>query len=138
MSIPVTLCEAWILTLLLADLVPLIQVAAWRSYVNILATLGRSIGGPLGGVLADTIGWRWAFKGQGPLITIAIILVALKLPSRGTSSVPATQQKGQPSKLRRIDFVGAFSLALTIVSLLGALSCKNPPKFNLPVGLIQP
>ena len=41
------------------DLVPLIQVASWRSYVNVFATLGRSIGGPLGGFLADTVGWRW-------------------------------------------------------------------------------
>lgn len=41
------------------DLVPLIEVATWRSYVNLLATLGRSIGGPLGGFLADTVGWRW-------------------------------------------------------------------------------
>ena len=30
--------------------------------------------------------------------------------------------KGQPSKLRRVDFVGALLLALTIVSFLGALS----------------
>lgn len=46
-------------TNILKDLVPLIQVAAWRSYVNVFSTLGRSIGGPLGGWLADTIGWRW-------------------------------------------------------------------------------
>jgi predicted MFS family arabinose efflux permease len=41
------------------DLVPLIQVAAWRSYVNVISTLGRAIGGPLGGWLADAVGWRW-------------------------------------------------------------------------------
>jgi hypothetical protein len=41
------------------DLVPMIEVATWRSYVNLLATMGRSIGGPLGGLLADTVGWRW-------------------------------------------------------------------------------
>jgi MFS family permease len=41
------------------DLVPLIEVATWRGYVNLLATSGRSIGGPLGGFLADTVGWRW-------------------------------------------------------------------------------
>lgn len=42
-----------------SDLVPLIHVAAWRSYVNVVGTIGRSIGGPIGGLLADTIGWRW-------------------------------------------------------------------------------
>jgi len=40
------------------DLVPLRNVATWRSYVNVVSTLGRSIGGPIGGFLADTIGWR--------------------------------------------------------------------------------
>jgi MFS family permease len=108
-----------VVSILITDLVPLIQVAAWRSYVNIVATLGRSIGGPLGGLLADTIGWRWSFTGQGPLMLIAILLVAYKLPS--TTSTCASS-KGQSSKLRRIDFAGAFMLATTIVALLGALN----------------
>jgi hypothetical protein len=56
------------------------------------------------------------------LITLAIVLVALKLPSQSTTPTSIIQLKGQPSKLRRIDFIGAFTLALTIVSLLGALS----------------
>lgn len=41
------------------DNVPLRDVAMWRSFVNMAATMGRSSGGPLGGFFADTIGWRW-------------------------------------------------------------------------------
>lgn len=41
------------------DLLPLREVAQWRAYVNLVATLGRSMGGPLGGWLADVVGWRW-------------------------------------------------------------------------------
>ena len=48
-----------LVSILITDLVPLREVAAWRSYVNVVATTGRSIGGPLGGSLADTVGWRW-------------------------------------------------------------------------------
>lgn len=40
-------------------MVPIREVASWRSYVNIAATTGRSLGGPIGGYLIDTIGWRW-------------------------------------------------------------------------------
>lgn len=40
-------------------MVPIREVATWRSYVNIAATTGRSLGGPIGGYLTDTIGWRW-------------------------------------------------------------------------------
>ena len=51
---------------------------------------------------------------------IAIILVASKLPNpRNTQEITS---KGQPSKLRRVDFIGAILLALTIVSFLLALS----------------
>ncbi|KAG4427507.1 hypothetical protein IFR05_017011, partial [Cadophora sp. M221] len=123
-----------IVSILITDLVPLIQVASWRSYVNVVATIGRSIGGPLGGYLADTVGWRWSFIGQSPIIGLAIILVALRLPSHTsppalpTITKPAKPTR-QPSKLRRVDFIGAFLLALTIVSLLGALSLGGQ---NLP------
>ena len=41
------------------DKVPLRDIAAWRGYVNVASTVGRSAGGPFGGYLADTIGWRW-------------------------------------------------------------------------------
>jgi MFS family permease len=41
------------------DLFPLREVASLRSYVNIVATTGRSLGGPIGGALSDSIGWRW-------------------------------------------------------------------------------
>ncbi|KAH7379780.1 major facilitator superfamily domain-containing protein [Cadophora sp. MPI-SDFR-AT-0126] len=118
-----------IVSILITDLVPLIQVASWRSYVNVVATIGRSIGGPLGGFLADTVGWRWSFIGQGPIITLAIFLIALCLPSHTSPAVeplaqskPHSQGQRQPSRLHRVDFIGALLLASTIVSLLGALS----------------
>lgn len=48
-----------VLTCVLTDMVPIREVASWRSYVNIAATTGRSLGGPIGGFLTDTVGWRW-------------------------------------------------------------------------------
>lgn len=46
-------------SILLTDLVPLHEVAAYRSYVNIVQTVGRSCGGAIGGLLTQTMGWRW-------------------------------------------------------------------------------
>lgn len=51
----------------------------------------------------------------------AIALVAYKLPTRSSSDEPI-QVKDGPSKLRRIDFVGAFLLTGTIAAFLGSLS----------------
>lgn len=46
-------------SILLADLVPLQDVAVYRSYVNIFSTVGRSCGGLVGGLVAEYMGWRW-------------------------------------------------------------------------------
>ncbi|KAM3084217.1 hypothetical protein ACMFMF_001574 [Clarireedia jacksonii] len=121
----------------MSDLVPFIQVAAWRSYVNVVGTIGRGIGGPLGGLLADTIGWRWSFIGQGPVMLVAIILVAAKLPAHSTSDI--VQPETEHSRLRRIDFFGAFLLASTVASFLGALSLggqKLPWSHPIVIGLL--
>lgn len=111
-----------IVSIVITDLVPIRQVAAWRSYVNVFHIFGRSVGGPLGGFLADTVGWRWSFLGQVPLTFLAILLVAIKLPP---SESTKPQVKGQPSKLGRVDFIGSILLASTLLSLLGALSLAS-------------
>ena len=114
---------------------PLRDVAVWRGYVNVASTVGRSAGGPFGGYLADTIGWRWSvlsalenditwqlilprsFYTQCPLALVSIILVACKLDGPDNSQEYDTTESSL-EKLRRIDFLGSASLALTIVASL--------------------
>lgn len=104
-----------LVSILITDLVPLRDVASWRSYVNIAATTGRSIGGPLGGWLADTVGWRWSFLGQVPLAAIAVLLIGMTLPPRPYHE---NNEGTVRSKLARIDFFGATFMALSILCLL--------------------
>lgn len=104
-----------LVSILITDLVPLRDVATWRSWVNIVATTGRSIGGPLGGWLADTVGWRWSFLGQVPFAGVAIFLVWLILPSRIHHH---PDEEIRESKFGRIDFLGAILMTLSILSLL--------------------
>ena len=104
-----------LVSILITDLVPLRDVASWRSYVNIVATTGRSIGGPLGGWLADTVGWRWSFLGQVPLASIAMVSIGMTLPSHQTPEIDGETQR---RKLGRIDFVGATFIALSILCFL--------------------
>lgn len=47
-----------LVSLVITDLLPVREVATWRSYVNVVAVSGRCMGGPLGGWMADIIGWR--------------------------------------------------------------------------------
>lgn len=43
----------------IADLVSPSKVAVLRSYLSVASTLGISSGGPIGGLLTQTVGWRW-------------------------------------------------------------------------------
>jgi MFS family permease len=63
--------------LILQDLVPVRSIAAWRSYVNIAATAGRSFGGPIGGSFTDSVGWRWYERMLASLKKILITGIGL-------------------------------------------------------------
>ncbi|KAK1978154.1 major facilitator superfamily transporter [Colletotrichum cereale] len=98
--------------LLITDLVPLRDVAAWQAGVNLAATVGRSLGGPVGGWLADTIGWRWSFLGQSPIFLVAVLLCWFFLPE---GERPGEARKGS---LADIDFLGAALLSLFVLAFL--------------------
>ncbi|KAJ6088220.1 hypothetical protein N7486_009481 [Penicillium sp. IBT 16267x] len=107
-------------SVIITDLVPKREIATWRAYVNIAMTLGRSIGGPVGGWLSDTIGWRWLFLLQAPFVAHAAFLVILKLPvAQDTTGIDAL--KSGQSKLSQVDFLGTGLLATGIVALIGLL-----------------
>ncbi|EXJ70854.1 uncharacterized protein A1O5_05845 [Cladophialophora psammophila CBS 110553] len=108
-----------------ADVVPVREVASWRSYVNIAATTGRAVGGPLGGWLCDTIGWRWCFYGQVPPTILGLLLILWKLPNRTRKSVKPVEEASFRQKLRRVDMAGAVTLIATIISFLLALEFLN-------------
>ncbi|KAJ5951515.1 uncharacterized protein N7479_009928 [Penicillium vulpinum] len=103
-------------SIIITDIVPKREVATWRAYVNIAMTLGRSLGGPLGGWLSDTIGWRWLFILQAPFFALAAVLVIVKL---NVGEKADSTSKG--SKLAQVDFLGTALLASSIVSIVTLL-----------------
>jgi MFS family permease len=48
-----------VVSILFSDIVPLRERGTWQGYLNIVYATGFALGGPLGGLLTDTIGWRW-------------------------------------------------------------------------------
>lgn len=48
-----------VVAILLSDLVPLKDRGVWQGKISILFFAGTATGAPLGGVLADSVGWRW-------------------------------------------------------------------------------
>ncbi|PLN78470.1 efflux pump antibiotic resistance protein [Aspergillus taichungensis] len=101
-------------SVIITDIVPRRDLASWRAYINIAMTLGRSVGGPLGGWLTDAVGWRWLFLLQIPFIAAGAILVIVKLQIAPPDTTYA-------ASIRRVDFLGTALLATSIISLITVL-----------------
>ncbi|KAI0660206.1 MFS general substrate transporter [Cubamyces menziesii] len=99
-------------SIVMSDIAPLRKRGTLQGFGNIAFAAGQATGAPLGGFLADSIGWRWAFLIQVPLTTLAILSVGfgLKLPRSPTGDFRA--------KLARIDFLGAGTLVVAVFTLL--------------------
>ncbi|KAK2597096.1 hypothetical protein N8I77_012964 [Diaporthe amygdali] len=115
-----------LVSLVITDILPVREVASWRSYVNVAAVSGRCIGGPLGGWLADVIGWRLqvtikSFIGQAPIFAISILLCWISLPTMRTNPImskDATASQSKFGKLRQVDFMGSTLLAAFLILIL--------------------
>lgn len=104
-----------ITTFVTSDLVPLRKRGVWQGIGNVAFGLGSGLGGVFGGLINDSLGWRWAFLIQVPFIVVSGILVAflVKVPVRESDTW---------ERLKRIDFLGAITLVLTLVTLLLGLN----------------
>ena len=118
-------------SILIQDLVERKEVAWWRGIANVAKTMGRTLGGPLGGWLSDIIGWRWGFIGQGPVMGVAFVLVAwrLKVPSDEVVRLKAPAKNWMDNemlmKLKRVDFGGAGLITISIVLVILAMDLPN-------------
>lgn len=74
----------------------------------------------MGGVVADTIGWRWAFLLQVPILLLTFILVFIN-----AHYVMPGQSRSRKEMLARIDYFGSLTLVLSLGSLVLSLSFKN-------------
>jgi MFS family permease len=55
-----------VMAILMTDLVPLRERAMWQGYINTVYSVGVAAGAPIGGVLADSVGWRWYVSSPDP------------------------------------------------------------------------
>ncbi|EIW82224.1 vacuolar amino acid permease [Coniophora puteana RWD-64-598 SS2] len=111
----------------ITDLIPLKQRGLYQGMTNILFGLGAGLGGPVGGWVNDTLGWRAAFLLQIPLLFISFTIVALKVNIKLSDEI-----QNQPlwTKLRRIDGLGAFTLVLAVGTLLLGFSLKTTEELS--------
>lgn len=139
-------------SILLTDIIPLRERGIWQGYLNIIFGAGTATGAPLGGLVAESLGWRWyavarhfrsgwrdeaevrngltppslprSFIGQVPLLGAAFLAAyfGLDLPTLDSSHVR--------DKLARIDFLGAFFLVSAVLCLLIGLDNGSNTGWN--------
>jgi EmrB/QacA subfamily drug resistance transporter len=82
-----------------------------------IAGLGNAAGPLIGGLLTDTVGWRWIFWLNVPLTVVSLVIGALSITESSDETVP-----------RRIDIAG---LALVIVGIgLFTLTFDRAPSWG--------
>ncbi len=80
--------------------------------INVMAVyLGLTVGGPLGGIIVDTIGWRWIFLINLPIGIVVLVWGWVMLPREERAT-------GAP----RLDWGGSALLGVFLVSLLVPLT----------------
>ena len=104
-----------VVSIMLSDIIPLRERGVWQGIVNIIFASGSGCGAPLGGIITDLVSWRWAFLAQAPLAALAFASVAfiVKLPPRDHAD--------WKTKIRRVDFLGAFVLVSAVFCLVFGL-----------------
>ncbi|KAL3475155.1 major facilitator superfamily domain-containing protein [Aspergillus californicus] len=120
-----------VVSILLSDIIPLRDRGVWQGIINIIYASGAGIGAPLGGILADYIGWRWAFIAQFPLCVLAFTAVSIML------DLPAPQDSHWKTKLRRIDFPGAIVLIGAVLGFLVGFDRGSNVSWTMPLTVIS-
>ncbi|KAL2822750.1 major facilitator superfamily domain-containing protein [Aspergillus cavernicola] len=120
-----------VVSILLSDIIPLRDRGVWQGVINIIYASGAGIGAPLGGILSDYIGWRWAFVAQFPLCVLAFIAVSIML------DLPTPEDSHWKTKLRRIDFPGAIVLIGAVLSFLVGLDRGSNVSWTIPLTLVS-
>ncbi|GAB7338282.1 hypothetical protein MBLNU457_4601t1 [Dothideomycetes sp. NU457] len=120
-----------VVSIILSDAISLRERGQWQGYINIIYAAGAGTGAPLGGILADSIGWRWAFMFQAPLCLVAVVAVSLVL------KLPKIEAADWRTKLRRIDFLGAVILIGAVFTLLLALDRGSNVSWKATITIVS-
>lgn len=120
-----------VVSILMSDIVPLRDRGLWQGIINIIYATGSGTGAPLGGILADYIGWRWAFLAQFPMCILAFIAVSFML------KLPARESTHWKDKLRRIDFLGALVLVGAVLGFLLGLDRGSNVSWSMPLTIVS-
>ncbi|KAK3349780.1 major facilitator superfamily domain-containing protein [Lasiosphaeria hispida] len=121
-------------TIINSDMIPFKQRGMYQAMQNILVGFGAVLGASLGGVIAESIGWRWCFLLQVPVSILALIVGHLVLENPPHTIIELHPKHRLRSALRCLDISGALFLVVGLVTQLMGLSFGgNEYAWNSPI-----
>ncbi|KAI9570815.1 major facilitator superfamily domain-containing protein [Boletus coccyginus] len=106
-------------TIVISDMYSLRSRGLAQGFSALFNGLGMGLGGPIGGLVSDWFGWRWAFIMQLPLFALSLILTTYNL-----RYVTPGRAKSTKDVLKRVDWGGSFTLLVAVGAFLMFLSMK--------------
>ncbi|KAK0631296.1 major facilitator superfamily domain-containing protein [Immersiella caudata] len=117
-------------TVINSDMMPFSERGLYQAIQNVLYGLGSVLGASLGGMIVDSVGWRWCFLSQVPVSIFALVVgyYVLAAPER-------SPEHSLRTALGCLDFPGAILLVVGLaVQLLGlSLGGNEYPWSSFPV-----
>ncbi|KAF2971242.1 hypothetical protein GQX73_g2394 [Xylaria multiplex] len=105
----------------ISDCVPIEQRGTYQSIINVVYGVAAASGAAFGGLLADTLGWRWEFGIQ--LVPIALCLVTAFFSMPGDLGLQNGHKKQTlVQALRGFDFTGSVLLTTATTFLILGLN----------------
>jgi predicted MFS family arabinose efflux permease len=92
----------------------------YQAYINLLYGGGATIGAAFGGFLCDTIGWRWTFAAQIPLVLIVYTMAYYTVPQ--SLGPQLANDRPFAELIPELDIAGSSLLFISIASLILGLN----------------
>lgn len=109
-------------TVINSDMIPFKQRGMYQAMQNILVGFGSVLGASVGGMLVESIGWRWCFSLQVPVSILALVTGCIVLENPENTIVELDPKRRFGSALQRLDVSGSLFLVSGLVFQLIGLS----------------
>ncbi|KAI0599981.1 major facilitator superfamily domain-containing protein [Biscogniauxia sp. FL1348] len=107
----------------ISDLVPIERRGTYQSYVNVVYGLAAASGAAFGGLMADTLGWRWEFGVQVFPIVAGLAIAAVGIPRDiGLQGGKRSGDKSLGQALAEFDWLGSALLTTSTTFLILGLN----------------
>ncbi|ODV95864.1 hypothetical protein PACTADRAFT_2171 [Pachysolen tannophilus NRRL Y-2460] len=104
-------------SIIVSDVVSLEDRGIYQGYANVIYGVAQALGGPIGGYLFQTIGWRWAFGIQVPFMLFCGVL-AFNYVNIHAEHIPKGNKRFTRENLSRLDFAGSLTLVISTSALI--------------------